>query len=135
MVLHFIKYVFLLSALAGYKHKSGDWGVSLRYPEHCYYQKKTAVPNLLGMTYKDAKKILGAKKIEVRAVVFQQETDTSDLDNMVVVNQRPKARSDKGIQNYFNKQKLMDVWIVSQESPADTLPKQQQQRREIIKPN
>lgn len=98
-------------------------------------QKNIAVPDLLGMTVKEAKKILQSKSLYIRAIIPLSENGLQNLDKQIVCKQTPSSKNSKGVQNYIRKGQLMDFWVVGEELIIDTLKKPFHKTRVVIRDN
>ena len=86
-------------------------------------QTKVAVPSLIGMKYIDAKKLLKQKSLEMGAAIYTLEGGSTELKDQVIYKQNPQAKNDKGFQNYLQKGKSIDVWVVGLSPVIDTSKK------------
>ena len=84
--------------------------------------KKISVPNVVGMTLKEAEKRIHAKKWDIGAVVIY-DSNAAYSDSSIVIKQNPSAKNAKGTTNLILKQKLIDLWVVNLQNLADTLKK------------
>ena len=97
-------------------------------------QKKVAVPDLVGMTVADVKKVLHSKSLNIGAIIPQSETDSESFDKHIVYKQNPSPRNNKGVQNYIRKGQFIDLWVVDKLT-VDTLKKAYPKTRVAIRNN
>ena len=83
--------------------------------------KKATVPDVVGMTLKDARKIIRAKNMEIGAIIYTDEP--GNTGNLFIIKQAPAAINTKGTANLILKQKLIDLWVVSTIFLVDSLQK------------
>jgi beta-lactam-binding protein with PASTA domain len=84
-------------------------------------KKNIPIPNVAGMTLKEATKLLQSKNLETGAIIFDSEN--KNWDSAIVYKQNPSAKNAKGIQNFIQKGKFIDLWIFSSKILSDTLKK------------
>jgi beta-lactam-binding protein with PASTA domain len=82
-------------------------------------QKKFAMPNITGLPFAEAIKVLRSKKLEFGAMLYQSETEIPD--SLIVYKQNPPAKSAKGIQTKIRKGDIVDIWLVNPRIMSDTL--------------
>ena len=94
--------------------------------------KNVAVPDLIGMTVKDAEKIMSKKGLEIGAIITPSEIDSTKFDSQIIFKQRPSPRNRKGVQRYILKGQLIDIWAAGQIPISDTLKKTRQTIRAVV---
>lgn len=71
--------------------------------------EKIKVPNLLGMTYQEAKVMLEANTIELGAVII--DADVKDTANAYIFKQSPPTKDEDDFPTYILPGQLMDIWL------------------------
>jgi beta-lactam-binding protein with PASTA domain len=71
--------------------------------------KLMSVPNLIGMTYMEAKSILDESGIGLGAIIV--DGALSDTSSAYVIQQRPERLDADGMQLTIRSGQLMDIWI------------------------
>ncbi len=82
---------------------------------------KIPVPNLQGMKYKDAQKLLKKIGLDLGAIIYTLEGGSTNPETWIIYKQNPESKNDTGIQNYLEKGKKVDVWVVGMGPVVDTL--------------
>ena len=109
------------------------------FPSHgdtIFFKKAhlVAIPNLIGMKYLSAQKLLKKKRLGLGATIYTLEGGSRNLEDQVVYKQNPQAKNAKGIQNYVKKRQGIDIWIVGINPTADTLKKIRIRTTDIVNP-
>lgn len=75
-------------------------------------KKQTAIPNLVGITLSDAKKVLSKANIAIGAIIFSggENTDTIN-DSHIIIRQYPASKTDPASLRLFRKNRLIDIWV------------------------
>jgi beta-lactam-binding protein with PASTA domain len=94
-------------------------------------KKRSPIPNVAGMTLKEATKILQSKNLQVGAILIDSED--KNWDSAIVYRQNPAAKNAKGIQNFIEKGNFIDLWIFKSKALSDTLKKPTRKVKAIIK--
>jgi beta-lactam-binding protein with PASTA domain len=94
-------------------------------------KKKIPIPNVAGMTLKEATKILQSKNLQIGAILIDSED--KNWDSAIVYRQNPAAKNAKGIQNFIQKGKFIDLWVFKSKALSDTLKKPTRKVKVIIK--
>jgi beta-lactam-binding protein with PASTA domain len=71
--------------------------------------EKIKVPNLLGMTYQEAKVMLEANTIELGAVII--DADVKDTAIAYIFKQSPPVKDEDDFPTYILPGQLMDIWL------------------------
>jgi PASTA domain len=74
-------------------------------------QEKIKVPNLIGLTLKDAKKLIQNSSLELASIIHDTETNSINLDKCFVIKQNPSPKNERKKQNYIQKGGIIDLWI------------------------
>ena len=82
---------------------------------------KIPVPNLQGVKYKDAQKLLKKIGLDLGVVTYTLEAGSSNPETWIIYKQNPESKNDTGVQNYLQKGKNVDVWVVGMGPFVDTL--------------
>ena len=82
-------------------------------------EKKFAMPNITGLTFKEATEILRKDKLEFGAVLYQSETEIPD--SLIVYMQYPTPKSIRNKQIKVRIGDIVDIWLVNPRLMADTL--------------
>ncbi|RYY52749.1 MAG: PASTA domain-containing protein [Chitinophagaceae bacterium] len=72
--------------------------------------RQILVPNLVGLTYCEARNVLGASGIGIGSVMALSES-VSDTCNAFIGRQRPDQRDDQGRYNRIRSGQLVDIWL------------------------
>jgi beta-lactam-binding protein with PASTA domain len=95
-------------------------------------KNKIIVPNLVGMTLSEAKKVLSKSNVNIGAIVTSGETDLKkDADSLIVYHQNPSSKSTSASLKSFKKNKLIDIWL-SKNYSMDSLNSTKPAKRKII---
>ena len=89
--------------------------------------KKISVPNVVGMTLKEAERRIHAQKWDIGAVVIY-DSNAEYSDSSIVIKQNPSAKNAKGTQSFYTKEKLVDLWVMNPTVFIDTLKKPERKR-------
>jgi beta-lactam-binding protein with PASTA domain len=81
------------------------------------------VPDLVGMSLREAKKTIKTKRFIVGALITDSGTDTTLIDKLIVYKQNPPAKNSKGLYNRILKGKVIDIWLGKALTIEDTLSK------------
>ncbi len=81
------------------------------------------VPDLVGLTFLEAKKKIKIKRFILGSIILDSETDATLTDNLIVFKQNPPAKNSKGLNNYIAKGKVIDLWLLKPLIIQDTLSK------------
>lgn len=76
------------------------------------------VPNLVGMTYEEARALLDAQGIILGAHVFNP--DVQDSANAFVYRQRPASKTEDGKQLSMRAGQMIDVWLQTEKPVVDS---------------
>lgn len=74
--------------------------------------KYDTVPNLVGMTLNEAKKVLRKANVNIGAIITSGEVDLkTQADSLIVYHQNPNSKSSSAALNSFKRKKLIDIWV------------------------
>ncbi len=73
------------------------------------------------MKYKDAQKLLKKIGLDLGAIIYTLEGGSTNPETWIIYKQNPESKNDTGIQNYLEKGKKVDVWVVGMGPVVDTL--------------
>lgn len=79
-------------------------------------QPKILVPNLVGMTLKNAKQLLHKKNLKIAAVItFERDLDSKNLDTLIAYKQNPMNVKRNNARNFIKRGATIDVWVTKKE--------------------
>lgn len=85
--------------------------------------KYDTVPNLVGMTLNEAKKVLRKANVNIGAIITSGEVDLkTQADSLIVFHQNPDSKSSSAALKSFKRNQLIDIWVSGNYSP-DSLSK------------
>ena len=74
--------------------------------------RNSTVPNLVGMTLNEAKKVLSKRNVNIGAIVTSGEVNLkTQADSLIVYRQNPDSKSSSAALSSFKKDKLIDIWV------------------------
>ncbi|MGC4103305.1 PASTA domain-containing protein [Ferruginibacter sp.] len=76
-----------------------------------YAQKSITIPNLIGMTFKQAKIFLKNKGVEIGAVIFESSLEGKFLDSCIVYKQNPLPKNKRVVKGV----RLVDIYLTAKE--------------------
>jgi hypothetical protein len=93
-----------------------------------------AIPNVVGLTVKEAKIVLQKNKFEIAAIIYDEQSN--NVDTLFVYKQNPPSVNEKGDSNFLKKNNnLIDIWVGNLYNSADSLKKPKQRVAFRIKSN
>ena len=95
-------------------------------------KNKITLPNLIGMTLREAKKVLVKSNLGIGAIITSGNIDLDvEADSLIVYRQNPSSKSNTVSSNYLKKNKLIDIWL-TRNNGLNSLNKPKQRNRKSI---
>jgi PASTA domain len=73
-------------------------------------KKGISIPNIIGMTLGEAKKILAENNVSIGAIISELN-DHPLNDSLLVIRQTPESTGDPSTIKRFKKNPMIDIWI------------------------
>jgi eukaryotic-like serine/threonine-protein kinase len=86
-------------------------------------EEDMSVPDLIGMTYEEAKVLLDAKGLSGLVIV---DADVRDTVNSFVYKQSPMPKTEDGAKIRIRQGQMIDIWLSSERPVVDTLTQSEQ---------